>query len=104
MSLTKALVASEGNLDPIDGYVIFRLLQASAVEAGDGEVLAEEISDYRRVMNRKGEHYVSSDPLDLGMTLWSAHWFSERETWAAELARGCFEQMCQFLLLSPGIL
>jgi hypothetical protein len=93
MSLTKALVASEGNLDPIDGYVIFRLLQASAVEAGDGEVLAEEISDYRRVMNRKGEHYVSSDPLDLGMTLWSAHWFSERETWAAELARGCFEQM-----------
>jgi hypothetical protein len=96
IELTKALVASEGNLDPIDGYVVFRLLQATAKEAGDGEVLAEEVSDYRRVMNRKGGHYVSSDPLDLGMTLWTAHWFSEREGWAAELAKKCFEQMCQF--------
>ncbi|KAJ5748304.1 uncharacterized protein N7511_010000 [Penicillium nucicola] len=93
MDLTKALVASEGNLDPIDGYVVFRLLQASSVESGDGEVLAEEISDYKRVLKRKGEHYVSSDPLDLGMTLWTAHWFSEREAWAAELAGRCFEQM-----------
>jgi hypothetical protein len=94
MDLTAPMVRSEGNLDPIDGYVVFRLLQASAMEAGDGEVLAQEIGDYRRAMNRKGEHFVSSDPLDLGMTLWTAHWFSEQEYWATNLAEKCFEQIC----------
>lgn len=94
MDLSAPLVSSEGNLDPIDGYVVFRLLQAAAVEAGDGEVLADEIADYKRVMERKGEHFVSSDPLDLGMTLWTAHWFSEKEAWASALARRCFEQIC----------
>ncbi|KAJ5084546.1 hypothetical protein NUU61_009125 [Penicillium alfredii] len=92
MDLSAPLVASEGNLDPIDGYVVFRLLQAAAVEAGEGEVLAEEIADYKRVMDRKGEHFVSSDPLDLGMTLWTAHWFSD-EDWAARLSGRCFEQI-----------
>ncbi|KGO55456.1 hypothetical protein PEX1_099890 [Penicillium expansum] len=59
------MVKSEGNLDPIDGFVVFRLLQDTAMEAGDGAFLAEEIDDYRRTMERKGEHFVSSDPLDL---------------------------------------
>jgi hypothetical protein len=95
MDLSTALVPSEGNLDPIDGYVIFRLLQASARETNDGvKVLDEEIGDYKRVMERKGEHFVSSDPLDLGMTLWTAHWFSEKEGWATRLAGRCFEQIC----------
>lgn len=94
MDLSVPLVTSEGNLDPIDGYVVFRVLQATAIEAGDGEVLTEEIDDYRRVMERKGEHFVSSDPLDLGMTLWTAHWFSEKESWAANLETRCFEQLC----------
>lgn len=94
MDLSTPLVASEGNLDPIDGFVIFRILQATAREAGDGEVLAEEIADYKRVMERKGEHFVSDDPLDLGMTLWTAHWFSETENWASNLATRCFEQLC----------
>lgn len=97
MDLSVPLVQSEGNLDPIDGFVVFRLLQAAAVRfegaAGEG-VLSEEIDDYQRVMARKGEHFVSSDPLDLGMTLWTAHWFSEREEWAARLAGRCFEQLC----------
>jgi hypothetical protein len=57
-------------------------------------VLAEEIADYKRVMERKGQHFVSSDPLDLGMTLWTAHWFSEKEDWASRLAGRCFEQIC----------
>ncbi|KAJ5085769.1 hypothetical protein N7532_010540 [Penicillium argentinense] len=91
--LSAPLVSSEGNLDPIDGFVVFRILQAAAVEAGDGAVLAEEIDDYRRVMRRKGEHFVSSDPLDLGMTLWTAHWFSCKENWAANLVGRCFEQL-----------
>lgn len=98
MDLTEPMVKSEGNLDPIDGYVIFRLLQATAIEAGDGAVLTEEIDDYKRTMQRKGEHFVSSDPLDLGMTLWTVHWFSERENWAADLAGKCFEQICRLSL------
>lgn len=96
MDLSTPLVPSEGNLDPIDGYVIFRLLQATARETDDDrKVLDEEIGDYKRVMERKGEHFVSSDPLDLGMTLWTAHWFSEKEGWATRLAGRCFEQICR---------
>lgn len=104
MDLSAPLVSSEGNLDPIDGYVIFRLLQAAAKEAGDGEVLVEEIDDYRRVMQRKGEHFVSSDPLDLGMTLWTAHWFSGKEDWASNLSTRCFEQLCECLVSSRSLI
>ena len=93
MDLSAPLVASEGNLDPIDGYVVFRLLQAAEGEP----VLSEEIADYQRVIERKGEHFVLSDPLDLGMTLWTAHWFSEEEDWAARLAGRCYEQICTSL-------
>lgn len=95
VDLSRPLVSSEGNLDPIDGFVIFRLLQATATAAGESDTLEEEIADYRRVMDRKGEHFVSDDPLDLGMTLWTAHWFSETENWASSLVNRCFEQLCE---------
>ncbi|PTU20488.1 hypothetical protein P175DRAFT_0531825 [Aspergillus ochraceoroseus IBT 24754] len=104
VNLSRPLVASEGNLDPIDGFVVFRLLQATAAATmhdgdgdGDGDgresVLTEEIQDYHRVMKRKGDHFVSGDPLDLGMTLWTAHWFAEKEEWATRLVDRCFEQI-----------
>ncbi|EEH19825.2 hypothetical protein PABG_02084 [Paracoccidioides brasiliensis Pb03] len=93
MDLSRPLVASEGNLDPIDGYVVFRLLQASALKYGDGVILEEEIGDYKRVMARKGDYLVTRDPLDLGMTLWTAHWFAEREKWARDLSNRCVAQL-----------
>ncbi|KAL4995066.1 hypothetical protein BDV10DRAFT_188437 [Aspergillus recurvatus] len=102
MDLSRPLVASEGNLDPIDGFVVFRLLQAAARhfeggEKGDGgTVLKDEIEDYARVMKRKGEHFVSADPLDLGMTMWTVHWVLE-EDWAQRLAERCFEQIYELL-------
>jgi len=101
MDLSTALVPSEGSLDPIDGYVVFRLLQAAAREFsnGDENVLDEEIGDYKRVMERRGEHCVSSDPLDLGVTLWTAHWFAERESWAARLVGNCAEQIYELFEL-----
>ncbi|KAL4927984.1 uncharacterized protein BDV17DRAFT_292005 [Aspergillus undulatus] len=92
MELDKVLVGSEGNLDPIDGFVVLRLLQAAAAHNGEGEVLKEEIADYARVMRRKGEHFVSTDPLDLGMTMWTVQWVFE-EDWARRLAERCFEQI-----------
>ncbi|KAL4871522.1 hypothetical protein BDV12DRAFT_194285 [Aspergillus spectabilis] len=92
VNLSTALVGSEGNLDPIDGFVVFRLLQAAAQQYGEGEILKDEIEDYARVMRRKGEHFVTSDPLDLGMTMWTVHWVIG-EKWAGRLAERCFEQM-----------
>ncbi|KAF2454401.1 hypothetical protein BDY21DRAFT_374019 [Lineolata rhizophorae] len=85
----RVLVPSEGNLDPVDGYVVCRLLRAGARRwAGDeGDVLGKEIGDFEAVMRRKGEQRVSEDPLDLGMGLWAAHWFEGREEWATALVR-----------------
>lgn len=102
MDLSAPLVSSEGNLDAMDGYVVFRLLQdtATVMDAAESPSLADEIADYQRVIERKGQHFVSSDPLDLGMTLWTVHWFSESEQWAQRLADKCFEQLCISLSLS----
>ncbi|PKY04236.1 hypothetical protein P168DRAFT_236865 [Aspergillus campestris IBT 28561] len=97
--LSRPLVSSEGNLDPLDGFVVFRLLQAAEGQAGGRPVLEDEIEDYRRVMARKGSHFVSSDPLDLGMSMWTAHWFVEKEAWATRLAEQCFEQIYELFEL-----
>lgn len=84
--LQRPLVRSEGNLDPIDGYVTFRFLQEQEGEGRASEVLREEIEDYRKILETKWRSYSSDDPLDLGMTLWMAHWFAEEEEWAKGLA------------------
>lgn len=92
MDMSRSLVNSEGNFDPIDGYVIFRKLQAAS---GSSETLKEEIGDYERIMERKGKHFVSNDPLDLGMSLWTSHWMAVKEEWASDLAKRCVGQMRQ---------
>ncbi|KAF2099614.1 hypothetical protein NA57DRAFT_55567 [Rhizodiscina lignyota] len=86
MDLSKPLVHSEGNLDPIDGYVTFRLLQST--NGPDSTILQDEIADYEKIVQTKWEHYSSSDPLDLGMTLWTSHWHAagkDAEAWASGL-------------------
>ncbi|KAL1961306.1 hypothetical protein VTO42DRAFT_34 [Malbranchea cinnamomea] len=97
MDLSRPLVASEGNLDPIDGYVVFSLLQASSIKYGDGRPLDGEINDYKRVMARKGKQFVSTDTLDLGMTLWTAHWFADKAKWAGDLSKRCISQLRELL-------
>ncbi|KAK3062243.1 hypothetical protein LTS18_004536 [Coniosporium uncinatum] len=82
MDLSRPLVRSEGNLDPVDGYVVYSLLQETA---GD-ESLKEEVGEYKRILETKWRRYGSDDPLDLGMTLWTAHWFEGREEWGTGLA------------------
>lgn len=95
MDMTQGpLVQSEGNLDPIDGYITMRKLQATAHSS---DVLKEELADYQRVIERKGKHFVSDDMLDLGMSLWSSHWLADSEDWAAELQSRCLEQLGQLL-------
>jgi hypothetical protein len=83
MDLREPLVRSEGNLDPVDGLVVFRLLQD--LDGPDSAVLAEEISDYEKIVSTKWEGYNGSDPLYLGMTLWMAHWFAESDEWGRGL-------------------
>ncbi|RAH83502.1 hypothetical protein BO86DRAFT_40462 [Aspergillus japonicus CBS 114.51] len=100
--LEQVLVASEGNLDPVDGWVVFRLLRATDrwfrrrdQQGPEDELLAGEIEDYRRIVQRKGEGFVSHDPLDLGMAMWTAHWFadSKGEEWAGRMAGDCLARV-----------
>ena len=82
--LSQPLVMSEGNLDPIDGYVTYKLLQAAS---GDPSTLKEEIAALKKCVDTKWQDYSSGDALDIGMTLWTAHWFEANEEWAAFLAQ-----------------
>jgi hypothetical protein len=84
MDLSRPLVMTEGNLDPIDGYVTYKQLQATA---GDRTILQEEIISLKKIVDTKWQQYSSSDPLDLGMTLWAAHWLRDDEEWATVLCQ-----------------
>ncbi|ETI23071.1 hypothetical protein G647_04867 [Cladophialophora carrionii CBS 160.54] len=83
--LSSRLVLSEGNLDPIDGYVTYKLLQAT--HSAESEVLKEEIALLKKIVDTKVDSYDSTDTLDLGMTLWTAHWLVPEEEWAVQLSR-----------------
>ncbi|KAK4938556.1 hypothetical protein LTR10_020987 [Elasticomyces elasticus] len=69
--LSHPLVESEGNLDPIDGL----------------PTVQDEIALLKKILDTKWRDYSSSDTLDLGMTLWTAHWLVSEEAWAATLSR-----------------
>ena len=94
MDMSRPLVWGEGNLDPIDGYVTMKILGGTAHSR---DVLSMEIKSFKRVMERKGKHFVSSDMLDLGMSLWTSHWFADQEAWAADLQAQCLDQLKQLL-------
>jgi hypothetical protein len=78
MDRSRPLVQSQSNLDPIDGLVVFRKLQAASSEPGAS---AEEIADYERIIEMRGKRFVSTDTLDLGMTLWTSHWLKDNESY-----------------------
>jgi len=75
-------VPSEGNLDPYDGLVTFKILQETS---GKADTLQQEIAELQRMVNNKFQHYDSDDPLDLGESLWISHWFPS-EKWSETLA------------------
>ncbi|KAM5441199.1 hypothetical protein MferCBS31731_003627 [Microsporum ferrugineum] len=91
MDLSHPLVSSQGNLDPLDGYVIYSLVQASAREFGDGQVFKEEISSYKKLFSSRLQSIPSMDFLDVGMTLVSTQWFYGVEDWATTVASRCFK-------------
>ena len=88
MDLSEPLVMREGNLDPIDGYVTYKLLQAAS---GDSKTLEMEIATLKKCVDTKWKDYTSSDTLDIGMTLWTAHWLQNDEQWASYLCQRALE-------------
>ncbi|KAI4268718.1 MAG: hypothetical protein LQ337_007692 [Flavoplaca oasis] len=63
MDMSRPIVASEGNVDALDGYIVFSLL---AAVANDPQCLAAEIANYQRVIDRKGQHVVNTSAQQLG--------------------------------------
>ncbi|AEO58096.1 hypothetical protein MYCTH_2060364 [Thermothelomyces thermophilus ATCC 42464] len=100
------LVPSEGHLDAATGFVVYRLLQQTA-ERLDGPsssgILAREIDDYKRLMNRGGKLTASRDPLDLGMGLWMCHFYKE-EDWATRLGKESLEMARIILDAKKGLM
>jgi hypothetical protein len=75
VDMTRPVVVSEGNLDPFDGLVTYKLVADTAfVMTGKETPLVREIGDMHIMVERKYRRYYSSDPLDLGEALWLAHW------------------------------
>jgi len=87
VDMSRPHVLSEGNLDPYDGYITYRLLQE---RHSDKTVLEKEIADMYKMVYNKYKKYKSNDPLDLGEALWITHWYPGEE-WANHLTNRSLE-------------
>lgn len=90
IDLSHPLCRGEGNLDPINGLITYRILQETC---SDPSVLQDEVHDYQRIVDQKWKAYTSSDTLDLGMALWAAHWYSDQLECAEGLANAAVRDM-----------
>lgn len=81
IDLQQVMVSSEGNLDPMDGLVVYKLLQSTSA---DKAVLQREISEMQQLVDRKLPAFVTHDALDSGEALWLSQWFPS-QTWSQEL-------------------
>ena len=84
--LTEVLIDTEGDLDPGIGWVVYGILQATHArfqaerKVVSKVVLEDEVEDYQIVLGRKrGFMRPAEDPMELGMTLWTAQWLFEHE-------------------------
>eukprot|EP01084_Bolivina_argentea_P263938 446924_1 len=99
INLDKILVNSEGNLDPLDGYITYKLLQELNNDKSDNIIdLTEEISIFKQMIDRKVPYYDSSDTLDLGEACWISHWYLNEEQWAKRIALKSLENLNQLNL------
>jgi len=94
VDLKTPLVDTEGNLDAASGFVVFLLLQQT--DGRLSQILQHEILDYQKILSTRWRDYRAKDPLDLGMTLWAAHWFADKEEWARGLVESA-EHDCESL-------
>jgi len=89
IDLSKPAVSSEGNLDPYDGYVTYKLLQEVYVNK---VVLQRQIGDMHKMIQSRFTGYRSSDLLDLGETLWLTHFYPDEE-WCALLTTRAYNAL-----------
>jgi len=82
IDLSKPLIHHQGNLDPYDGYITYRLLQESWHE--DNNILSKEIEIFEQMVNDKYLHFETHDNLDVGQALWLSHWYPN-EKWSQYL-------------------
>lgn len=60
--------------------MVFRMLQETAVQQGrKNQFHKQEMSEYESLMHQKGPMNLSGDPLDLGMGLWTCHFYPHEE-------------------------
>jgi hypothetical protein len=71
VDLTRVLVPSMGQHDPIDGYITCRQLDATAVASGRPPVLHRQRDDFRRLVHPAA--LATGDPLGIGGLLVDAH-------------------------------
>jgi hypothetical protein len=81
-------VNSEGNLDPFDGYITYRLLNDYAKNGA----LDREIQTLEKIVSKKFPYYSSNDPLDLGECLWIGHWYVD-EDWAESVSKSSIRSL-----------
>lgn len=102
IDLTHPHVKSEGNLDPFDGFVTYRLVAecAKSLEC-KSHVLEKEIGEMAQMVQTKYKHYRSSDELDLGEALWISHWYSDEE-WADFITKQSLQSLERLWEFGPN--
>jgi len=71
IDLSRPLVSSMGQHDPLDGFITYNQLQATALEHHDSGNLTAEIAEISCIC--KGNNWVTEDPLGLGSLLCNAY-------------------------------
>jgi len=82
-----------GAIDPIHGYVVYRLLAERE--------LAKEIAEMHLIMDRRLHNLEITQDLGLGVVLWLAHFFPHEE-WAHEQRRRALATLDTMWIDPPG--
>ena len=71
IDLSRPLVKSMGQHDPLEGFIVYNELQATAPKSPDWPSLEKEIEDLAEIC--EGMDWETSDPLGIGSLLWNAY-------------------------------
>jgi len=104
IDLSRPLVRSMGQHDPLDGYVTYHVLQSAAVGWGDGPIpsdLRREIRDMTDIC--RGGAWITEDPLGIGGLLSDAAWISRLMVPGNERYLNLLEDVLEAALTGVGI-
>ena len=71
IDLSRPLVKSMGQHDPLEGFIVYNELQATAPKSPDWPSLEKEIEDLAEIC--ESMDWETSDPLGIGSLLWNAY-------------------------------